>query len=352
MWDAEVGDEFVGERRFEWYMKRTPTGLAWAVTRVKAEMRLAFEALEDATDEGMVWGVTEGWRTAIEACVESVPEWADEFEERVNERLRAMAIPPKFEVRRATRSIRNVILGIAGAAGGGKTCSSLRLAKGLAGDGEIVLIDTEQGMATKFAPRGDEVVPDVFDPELPLFDYQIIDLPPPHNPERFKFAVNAAARLKPAVLIIDNITDEMHGIGGQLEMKDNPPPSDPYGWQEPKRQHKALMNALKQRPWYVILTIRAKDKQRPPTKEEKRAQGHGGFIDCGWQPQCDGGLYYDCLLLQLVDGGIPNGSEERPWKFPPNLRRYIPAGRPFDEEMGRRIAEWCQPQGTWEGETE
>lgn len=346
MWDAAAGDEFVEDGRFEQFLKRTPTGPAWAVTRIKANMRGAFEALEEVEEEDQLWGVVVGWRIAIEACVESIPEWSWEFEDRVNERLREMAIPAKFEVRRATRSMRNVIIGISGAAGGGKTCSSLRLAKGMANGGQIVLIDTEQGKSTEFAPRDGEVIKEEFDPELPLFDYQIIDLPPPHNPERFRLAVNVAARLRPAVLIIDNITDEMHGTGGQLDMKDNAPETDKLGWREPKSQHRALMNTIKQRPWYVILTIRAKEKIRPATVAEKRATGLG-VINTGWSPQCDGGLYYDCAMLQLVDNGIPNGSEERPWKLPPSLRRHLVPGQPFDENVGRRIAEWCQPQGAW-----
>lgn len=261
-----------------------------------------------------------------------------------------MAIgPTRFEVRPAERAMRNVVLGLCGAAGGGKTCSALRLATGLANGGDIVLIDTECGKATEFAPRRDETVPPAFDPELPLFRFGIIDLPPPYNPDRFRQAVVAAARVRPKVLIIDNISDELHGEGGELDMKDATPPTDKFGWIEPKRQHRLLVNKLRAYPWYVILTIRAKEKIRPATSIERKMTGNS-IVNEGWAPQCDGGWYYDTNLLQLLDGGVPNGATERPWKCPPALARIMVPKAPLTEEVGRRIAEWAQPTGTWNDE--
>ncbi len=350
-WDAAVDLEHLADSRFAPLFKFTSAGPAWAVTRVKGAMRKAFRELGEleafarfgvnVADE-LVW-LVEGSRVELEACRCAVPQWCDEFEERVM----AIGGMPKFEVRPAERAIRNVMIGVCGAAGGGKTCSALRLATGLAGGGDIVLIDTECGKATEFAPRAGERIPGEFDSELPLFRFGTIDLDPPFSPDRYRMAVAAAARVKPKVLIIDNFSDEMHGTGGQLDMKDAAPDSDKFGWIEPKRQHRALMNRLRTHPWYVILTIRAKEKVRPASREEKR-MGAAGVVNEGWLPQCDGGLYFDVNMLQLVDGGVPNGATERPWKFPPALRRAVVAGQPLTEETGRRIAEWAQPRGTWD----
>ena len=346
--DAFVLDDCLDITVFRGYWKHTPHGAAWSVTRIKAAARSAFDALDDVTDEDALWGVAEGYKVALEACLYAIPEWCDEFERRFNERLASMTTAPtRFEVRPAIRAMRNIIIGICGAAGGGKTCSALRLATGLANGGDIVLIDTECGKATEFAPRNGEAIPGVFDPELPLFRFGVIDLSPPFSPDRFRMAVTAAARARPKVLIIDNISDEMHGEGGQLDLHDNAPPTDKFGWIEPKRQHRQFVNRLTTYPWYVILTIRAKERIRPATAVEKKLTG-SGIINEGWLPQCDSGWYYTTNLLQLIDGGAPNGALERPWKCPPALGRIITHGQPLTEDIGRRIAEWAAPTGTWE----
>lgn len=300
---------------------------------------MAFEALAEAQTIDEVAWVLEGSRVELEACRCSIPEWCYEFEERVM----ALGVMPKFEVRPAERAIRNVLLGIAGEPGGGKTCSALRLATGLAGDGDIVLIDTEQGKATEFAPRRGETIGEFFNPDLPLFRFGVIELDPPYTPERYRLAVAAAARAKPRVLIIDNITDEMYGEGGMLDVV-NAGGGDVRNWASPREAHRRLVNKLKSHPWYVIITIRAGER----TKVDKQPGMKMTVEKQPISPWCDKSYYFDCTMLQLVDGGVPNGAFERPWKIPPALRRLIPPGHPLSEDVGRRIAEWCQPQGTWE----
>lgn len=337
-WDAPADDFHVKDHRYGHFLKSTPEGPAWAVTRVKAAMREVFKALDDiGTADELTWLLV-GSRVEIEACRCSIPEWCDELEERVM----VIGAMPRFEVKPAERAIRNVILGVAGEPGGGKTCSALRLAVGLAGGGDIVLIDTEQGKATEFAPRGDEVATGQFDPELPLFKFGVIGLDPPYTPDRYRLAVAAAARTKPSVLIIDNITDEMYGEGGMLDTV-NAAGGEVQQWASPREAHRRLVNKLKAHPWFVILTIRAGER----TKLEKQPGTRMRIEKIPISPWCDKSFYFDCMMLQLVDGGVPNGATERPWKIPPALRRLIPQG-PLSEETGRRIAEWCQPQGTWE----
>jgi hypothetical protein len=247
---------------------------------------------------------------------------------------------PRFEIQPAVRGIRNVLIGLCGAPGGGKTCSALRLATGMARGGPIILIDTESYRSSEFAPAPGESIPDQFDPSNPLFKFNILPLDPPFSPDRFRIAVATAARAQPAVLIIDNITHELSGPGGQLDMRDTAGPGDKFGWRAPKAAHLRLMNTITQRPWYVVLCVRAKEKIKP-------AGSGQGIINEGWLPQCDGGLPYECTLFQLVDQGVPCGINERPWKLPASMRRLVPTDRPLDEAVGRAIANWAQPEGTW-----
>ena len=252
---------------------------------------------------------------------------------------------PKFTIRRAHRDIQNVLIGLVAAPGGGKTCTALRLARGIAPTGRIIMVSTERGKSTEYAPHEGDPVPAEFDPASPTFDVDVIEMGPPFSPARFEAAVRAAAAERPSVLIIDNITDEMHGEGGQLDLKENAPDSDKFGWIEPKRQHRGLMNELRSRPWYVIMTIRAKEKIRPASAREKR-QGLTGVINEGWLPQCDGGLHYDCTILALLDQGVIQGRATPPWKLPPALAD-LANGQPLDEAAGRAIAHWAQPKGQW-----
>lgn len=342
-WDAPVDDRYLQNEHFAQFIKQTPYGPAWAVTRVKAAMRPVFEALENVENADELAWLLEGSRFELEACWCSIPEWCFEFEERIM----AIGIMPRFEVRPAERAIRNVILGIVGEPGGGKTCSALRLARGLAGDGDIVLIDTEQGRATAFAPRAGEVVSGEFDPDVPLFHFGIIELDAPYTPERYRLAVAAAARSKPRVLIIDNITEEMYGEGGMLDVV-KALGGEVTHWKEPRDAHRRLVNKLNAHPWYVILTIRADSR----TRIEKKPGQKMNVEQVPALPMCDKSFYFSCMMMQLVDGGVPNGATERPWKIPPALRRLMTPGRPFDEDTGRRIAEWCQPRGTWAEEHE
>lgn len=316
---------------------------------IKDALRAAFADVDAADDQSALEGIlgTQTLHVALDACYIALPHWHTAFTRHFLARWKeldspmAPAPPPSFIIEPATRSIRNVIIGLCGAPGGGKTCSALRLATGLAHEREIVLIDTESGRSTEFAsPAGTPLPEGPFNPAAPLFRFSVLHFPPPHSPYRYRAAIITAARRKPAVLIIDNISHEMHGIGGQLDMRDAAGPSDKFGWRAAKAAHLQMMQALMAYPWYVILTIRAKEKIKP-------AGAGGGIVNEGWLPQCDGSLPYDCTLLQLLDEGVPNGAAERPWKLPASLRHLIPLDRPFDEACGAALAKWCQPEGTW-----
>jgi len=309
--------------------------------RVKQEARLAFEALADADgDEGALWGVVEGFATTLDACHLAVPEWALEFEQRFEEAVMAMTgTRPVFHVRTAVRGIRNVLIGLVGEPAAGKTCSALRLAKGLAGDGRVLLLDTEYGRPTEFAPQNGELVGGDFDPTNPLFDFDTVDLEPPFTPDRYRLALHAAAQAQPRVLIIDNISDEHFAM---CEMADAAgAKAHGSNWREPRNQHRRMMRKLRLHPWYVILCVRTKEVLiDEPERGDKK-----GML----KAVCESSLASDCAVWQLVHaGGTPLRNPGVVSKWPHALAGHVPVNRPLDEAMGHLIAKWASPKGGWE----
>ena len=53
--------------------------------------------------------------------------------------------------KKATKHQAYVRIGLVGPAGSGKTYTALRVAKGMAGDGKIAVIDTERGSASLYS---------------------------------------------------------------------------------------------------------------------------------------------------------------------------------------------------------
>ena len=83
-----------------------------------------------------------------------------------------------FQVKKAKREKIYVKLALMAPSGGGKTYGSLRLANGMADeikketgkDAKILLANTEQKRGYYYANE---------------FDYDIVDIEPPHNPEKY-----------------------------------------------------------------------------------------------------------------------------------------------------------------------
>ncbi|HQR43701.1 MAG TPA: AAA family ATPase [Gemmatales bacterium] len=238
---------------------------------------------------------------------------------------------PDFQIQPAVRGIRNIIIALAGEAGDGQTCSALRLARGLSRTGSILLIDTEQGRSTQYAPLEQGESGDL------IFDFSILHLEPPFSPLHYRAAVAAAARYQPEVLIIDSISHEHVGVGGILDIADKAP-DNKHGraFKEPRAQHRQFMGRLTQHPWFVILTMRASEVL-PENKGDPTI----------WKLQCDKTLRNDCTAILPLSQGRVRPWFEQPWKQPAHLRSIFVPGRPVDEEMGSQLARWCQPQGNW-----
>ena len=107
----------------------------------------------------------------------------------------------QFRIATAQRSSSRARIALCGPAGSGKTFTALELARGLTDEHHrIVLIDTENGSAAKYADGKWK--------QLPLPDYRL---------ETYAAAIKYAEEAA-SVLIIDSISHAWAGPGGALEM--------------------------------------------------------------------------------------------------------------------------------------
>src|SRR5262249_42607776 len=91
--------------------------------------------------------------------------------------------------RPAVRENVNLLIGLIGASGGGKTFTAMRLAKGIAGDKPFAVVDTEARRALHYADQ---------------FHFEHCDLKPPFSPTAYAEAIKAADDAKYPVILVDS----------------------------------------------------------------------------------------------------------------------------------------------------
>lgn len=152
--------------------------------------------------------------------------------------------------RKAERGNSQILVGLFGGTGTGKTFSALLLARGIAGpDGKIGIADSEGGRGLLFA--------DV--PSIGGYDYA--ELTQPFTPDEYIQAIDAAEKAKLDVLVIDSMSHEWHGIGGVLEMAEKNGKSL-NAWRLPKMAHQRLIARILSTKLHLVLCFRAKRKTR------------------------------------------------------------------------------------------
>lgn len=237
-----------------------------------------------------------------------------------------------FTFRPAVREQTPLIVGIAGPTKSGKTYSALRVATGLANGGPVVMINAEGARGQQYADE---------------FNYLTTDITRPYTPERYTEALRAAASLtpKPAVVIIDSMSHMHDGPGGMIEYHaaelDRMAGNDYKkrdrmnftAWIKPKHAENQFIYAMLEADIPFVLCFRAKEKI-------KIVKGHDP-IDLGWQPIAGDRITFETiftLTLPPHSRGVPDLSLSEMRK---PFDSMIPAGRPLDEETGRRLAEWA-----------
>lgn len=220
-------------------------------------------------------------------------------------------------LRKATRKKAKIRLGLSAVSGGGKTYSSLLIAKGLTGDlSKVALIDTENGSGDLYAHLG---------------DYNVLTLEAPYTPERYIEAIKTCEEAGMEVIIIDSITHEWEGKGGCLDIVDKL--GGKYqDWAKVTPRHQAFIEAILQSKCHVITTVRRKQDY----EMTKDSSGKVKVEKAGLKEVTREGFEYELTLnIELDIRHNAKALKDRTGLFM-DKPEFVPS-----EETGRIILEWC-----------
>lgn len=224
-----------------------------------------------------------------------------------------------LQLRKATRQKAKIRLGLSSVSGGGKTYSSILIAKGLSTSmDKIALIDTENGSGDLYANLG---------------DYNVITLEAPYTPERYIEAIAACENAGMEVIIIDSITHEWDGKGGILEISNSMTGNSYTNWAKLTPRHQSFIDKILQCKAHVITTVRRKQDYEMTTN----SQGKLVPQKVGLKEVTREGFEYELTVnLELDTNHNATTSKDRTGLFIDK-----PEFKP-SEETGKLLLDWCE----------
>lgn len=142
---------------------------------------------------------------------------------------------------KATRKKAKLKLAITGSSGSGKTFGALRLASGMSS--KIAYIDTENSSASLYSDR---------------FSFDVLDIAPPYNHEKFVDAIKAAVGGGYEVVVIDSASHFWEGILAYKDALDKRGGNSYTNWNEAGNKFKGILDAVLQSPIHIICCMRSK----------------------------------------------------------------------------------------------
>jgi hypothetical protein len=228
-----------------------------------------------------------------------------------------------------------LFVSLTGGTNSGKTFSSLRMARGIAGPtGKIAVLDTEGGRTLHLK--------DEF-----RFDANVMD--PPFRPQRFAEAAKDAEEAGYAALLIDSFSMEWAGLGGVLDWQSEElqrMAGDDYrkqervkmaSWIKPKSAHKAMVYSFLQRRIPIIFSIRGEESVKPGEPGEKPQKI--------FKPICNSQFPYEVTVsfrLESDRKGYIDLSDPKSYKMEGAHQAIFKSGDRISEEHGAALAEWAK----------
>ena len=194
-----------------------------------------------------------------------------------------------FVVQKAKREGVKVKLAFMGSSGSGKTYSALKVAKGMAEEIEkttgkkakVVMANTEASRGRYYADE---------------FEYDIIDLAAPHNPEMYVEMINYVVSEGYDILIIDSSSMEWTGKGGCLELHQQMG-GQYQAWAKITPRHNKFIEAMADSPLHIIATMRGKDQY----EVERDDRGKTNIKKLGVGANQREGFEYEFTCTFLID---------------------------------------------------
>jgi hypothetical protein len=222
-----------------------------------------------------------------------------------------------FEIKSAVRVNTPAFIALAGPSGSGKTRSALELATGLAGDGKILLADTEGNRGLHYAD---------------LYKFDHVEFTPPYTPERCAELIELAEARGYAVLIVDSGSDEYEGNGGLQEIRDTT--KDEF-WAKTKARHKhALINRIRRSRIHSIWCLRCEERVKI-----SKVNGQTVVETLGWQPICEKRFLYEMQSSFRFDPERPGVPV--PIKLYDIHAKFFANGAMVNRDAGRQLAAWA-----------
>jgi hypothetical protein len=221
-----------------------------------------------------------------------------------------------MQLKKAERKKVKLKMAISSPSGGGKTYSSLLLAKGLVGKWDkIAIIDTENGSADLYSHLG---------------PYMTLTLAPPFTPERYIEAIEVCEKAGMECIIIDSMSHEWAAEGGALDAQTKA--GGRYqDWAKVTPRHDKFVSAMLHSPAHIIGTMRRKADYEITKEGNKTTVQKVGLKEV----QREGIEYEFTLHLALNLTHMANAEKDRTGLF---------MGKPefmITEETGKLLAKWA-----------
>lgn len=195
-----------------------------------------------------------------------------------------------LQIKKAVREQIYTKIALMAPSGGGKTYSSLRLATGMARE-----IEKETGKKAKILMGNTEESRGYYYADE--FDYDIVDIDAPHNPEKYVELINLAVENEYDILIIDSSSHEWEGKGGCLDIQQQA--GGTYqAWSRITPRHQKFIEAISNSPIHIIATMRGKD-QYEMVKDEKTGKSAVQKLGVGAKQR--DGFEYEFTCTFLID---------------------------------------------------
>jgi len=228
-----------------------------------------------------------------------------------------------------------LFVSLTGGTNSGKTHSSLRLGRGIAGPtGKLAVLDTEGGRTLHLKKD---------------FNFDVSLMDPPFRPERFAQAAKAAEDAGYHALVIDSFSMEWVGIGGVLDWQAQElqrMAGDDWkkqermkmaSWIKPKSAHKAMVYSLLQRRIPIIFSIRGEETIKPGEAGEKPTKLFKSITNQQFP-------YEVTVSFRLAQDrkGIIDLSDAKTFKMEGPHREIFRDGDLIDESHGAALEEWAR----------
>ena len=194
-----------------------------------------------------------------------------------------------FQVRKAKREKIYTKIALLAPSGGGKTYGALRLATGMAEE-----IKNETGKDARILMGNTEAKRGLYYSDE--FDYDIVDIDAPHNPEKYVELIDFAVDQGYDILIIDSSSHEWEGQGGCLDLQ-RQAGGTYQSWAKVTPRHDAFIAAIANSPIHIIATMRGKD-QYEVSKDDR---GKTSVQKLGVGAKQRDGFEYEFTCTFLID---------------------------------------------------